>query len=66
MIKIYLASSSSLWRVRSEENITYFINHFFLFSQRKTEYCLKANAEYAENKFVEAEANYKFRFKISK
>jgi hypothetical protein len=28
---------------------------------RKTEYYSKANAEYAENKFVEAEANYRFR-----
>lgn len=63
MIKIYLASfPSPLERVGVRKNI---ILHLLLLisfvanAQQKDRILPKANAEYAENKFVEAEANYR-------
>nr|WP_315206054.1 tetratricopeptide repeat protein [uncultured Flavobacterium sp.] len=63
MIKIYLASSPSpLERVGVRKNI---ILHLLLLisfvanAQQKDRILPKANEEYAENKFVDAEANYR-------
>jgi hypothetical protein len=35
-----------------------------LFAQQKTEFCPKQNQEYADNKFVDAEATIEFRSKF--
>ncbi len=63
MIKIYLASSPSpLERVGVRKNIILYLLLLFSFvanAQQKDRILPKANAEYAENKFVEAEANYR-------